>query len=102
MGLPVGTGPNNLLTYSTNISGMGVAAALMHFGTTDSVSSTNLVYLMVSTVDSPRNTQYPPPRPLLFGVYSTPMTFSLPLSGYVTCSGCGMLSGGDPLLRQSE
>ena len=92
MGLPIGTGLHSLPTPSPNMSGIGVSDALMHVVTTTSVSSTPLVDLILPPVESPSKPQYPPPQPLLYGVYPMPSTFSLPLSGYMPHSGFGILA----------
>ena len=100
MGLPYGTGPNSLLTPYPNMYGRGVDTAMMHVGTTASVSSMPPVDLMVSLLEYPKITQSPPPLPLLCGVYPPSGTFSLTLSGSVPHSGCSMLGRVGTLLRQ--
>ena len=101
MGLPAGTGPNRLLTPSTNMYGMGVSAALMHVGTTTSVLSIPPVDLIVYLLEYPNMPQSPPPRPLLCGIYPPPRIFLLPLSGSMLYSVCGLLGSGGPLSHQS-
>ena len=101
MGPTTGTVLRSLSTPSTNMSGRGVAAALNHVGTTASVSSIPPVDLMVSPVESPSMPQYPPPQPLLCGVYPPSATFVLPLSGCIPRSSCDTTGGGDTLLCQS-
>ena len=99
--IPYGTGPFSLPKSSPNLYKRGVAVSMMHVGTTDSVSSTPPVNLMVSLLASTNMPQYPPTRPLLYGMYPLSVNFSPSLSESVTHAGCGMLGGGGPLSYQS-
>ena len=101
MGLLTGTGTCFLSTHSTIMYGRGVSSALTRVVTTTSVSSMTLLDIMVSRVESPSMYQSHLTQPLIYGVYSPPKTFSLPLSGSVAHSGCGLVGVGGPLLHQS-
>ena len=99
VGLPTDTFPHSLPKPSPNMYGRDVASALMCVGNTVSLFIMPLIY-MVSPVKSPRKPQYPPPQPLIFGVYPPPTNFSLPFSGCVTHSSCGLINDGDLLSRK--
>ena len=101
IGIPTGTEPLSIPTPSPNMYGRDVSSALTRVGTTVAVSSTPLVDIVFSTVDSPRNPQYSPLNPLLCGVYPPTKTFSMNLLGYVTRSCCGLIGIVDPILYQS-
>ena len=102
VGTPAGTGPRSPLTPSNNWSGRGVADALPRVGTTDSVLSTPPVYLKVYLVETPRNPQFPPLRPLICRRYPPPSSFGLPLLGCRPCYGYDTARGGDMILHQSS
>ena len=77
-----------------------MASTLMRFGTTASVSIIPPVDLMVSLLEYPNMPQSSLTQLLLYGGYPPSRTFSLNLSYYMPHSGCGVLGGVSPLLRQ--
>ena len=92
------TGPHILPIPYPNLYGRDVTVYLIHVGTITSVLIITPVDLMVPLLESPKIPQFPPPRPLLCGMYPPAGTFSHTLSGSVSYF---RLWGGGPLLNQS-